>query len=55
MRRDIQKLRGAHEQQEEPRSQTGEELEGRVTAASKLLLHSDHHGRIRLRTLISYS
>jgi len=28
-------------------SQSGEELEGRATAMSKLLLHSDHHGRIR--------
>ena len=28
-------------------SQTGEELEGRAAAASKLLLHSNHHGRIR--------
>jgi len=28
-------------------SQIGEELDGRATAASKLLLHSDHHGRIR--------
>ena len=36
-------------------SQTGEELEGRATTASKLLLHSDHHGRIRCATLISYS
>jgi len=27
-------------------SQTGEELEGRAAAASKLLLHSDHYGRI---------
>ena len=54
MRRDIQKLRGAHEQQEGLGSQTGEELEGRAAAMTKLLLRSDHHWRIRCATLISY-
>jgi len=34
-------------QQEGLGSQTGEELRGRATTTSKLLLHPDHHGRIR--------
>ena len=33
-------------------SQAGEKLGGRAMTTSKLLLHSDHHGRIRCATLI---
>ena len=45
-RRDIHNKEVLTIQQEGLGSQTGEELGERATATSKLLLHSDRHGRI---------